>query len=58
MGPDHTVGAGSLEKVLLASGEKMMREDWGNAGRLLRREIVVFRMEVMDGEMVMDLSAL
>ena len=30
----------------------------GNAGRLLRRERVVFRIEVMDGEMVMDLSAL
>lgn len=36
----------------------MMGEDWGNAGRLLRGERVVFRMGVMDGEMVMDLSAL
>lgn len=30
----------------------------GDAGKLLRREAVVFWMEVMDGEMVMDLSAL
>ena len=29
-----------------------------NAGRLLRRETVVLWMEVMHGEMVMDLSAL
>ena len=29
-----------------------------NAGKLLRREVVVFWMEVRDGEMVMDLSAL
>ena len=32
----------------------------GDAGKLFRREIVVVwtRVEVMDGEMVMDLSAL